>query len=203
MSQAEFQGKETGKSLRYDEPALIALGSNISSRAGLPEVTLRQALDEMVKRGISIRTVSRFYRTPAFPAGSGPDFVNAAAVIDPGGSPAQLLDSLHEIEAALDRAREVRWGPRTLDLDLLAIADLVVPDAQTYKKWCNLPAADQQTQAPEQLILPHPRLQDRAFVLVPLCDVAPHWRHPVLNKTAQQMLDALPEALKNEVVALE
>lgn len=96
----------------------------------------------------------------------------------------------------MGRERGTRWGQRTLDLDLLAMGDLVLPDAQVYAHWRDLPLEDQARRAPEQLILPHPRLQDRAFVLVPLSDVAPDWRHPVLGRTVLEMRDALsPEAL--------
>jgi 2-amino-4-hydroxy-6-hydroxymethyldihydropteridine diphosphokinase len=74
------------------------------------------------------------------------------------------------------------------------MGDLVLPDAQTHRRWRELAPEDQARQAPDQLVLPHPRLQDRAFVLVPLCDVAPDWRHPVLGLTARALLAALPAA---------
>jgi 2-amino-4-hydroxy-6-hydroxymethyldihydropteridine diphosphokinase len=83
---------------------------------------------------------------------------------------------------------------RTLDLDLLALGDSVLPDAATQEHWRNLPLADQKRLAPDGLILPHPRLQDRAFVLVPLADVAPDWRHPLTGQTVAAMTASLPAA---------
>lgn len=149
--------------------------------------------------------VSRLYRTPCFPAGAGPDYVNAAAVVTWRNviEPAALLAAIHRIEAEFGRERLQRWGMRTLDIDLIAVGDSVLPDPATWKMWKDLPPAGQARRAPDRLILPHPRLQDRAFVLVPLADVAPDWRHPVLGRTIREMRDALsPEALA-EVVPLD
>ena len=98
--------------------------------------------------------------------------------------------------------REQRWGMRTLDIDLLALGDSVLPDAQTQDAWRDLAPETQARLAPDRLILPHPRLQDRAFVLVPLADVAPDWRHPRLGLTVRQMLEALPAADREAVKPL-
>ncbi|NIZ15523.1 2-amino-4-hydroxy-6-hydroxymethyldihydropteridine diphosphokinase, partial [Phaeobacter sp. HF9A] len=100
------------------------------------------------------------------------------------------------------RTRTERWGMRTLDLDLLAVDQQVLPDRQTYERWRDLAPERQRVDAPEQLILPHPRVQDRAFVLVPLADIAPDWRHPVLGQSVAQMLAARPKVEKDEVTAL-
>ena len=83
---------------------------------------------------------------------------------------------------------------RTLDIDLLALGDSVLPDAETQDNWRGLDPALQARRAPDRLILPHPRLQDRAFVLVPLADVAPGWVHPRTGQSVAAMLGVLPEA---------
>ena len=173
---------------------LIALGANLSSSRGTPEKTLISAVSAVHTHGMILREVSRFFLTPCYPPGAGPDYVNAVIGVTTALSPAGVLAELHEIESNFGRRRDTRWGMRTLDLDLLAYEDRVLPDAATQGEWMNLPADQQRLRAPGQLIVPHPRMQDRAFVLVPLVDIAPNWRHPVLGKTARQLLAAVPDA---------
>jgi 2-amino-4-hydroxy-6-hydroxymethyldihydropteridine diphosphokinase len=143
------------------------------------------------------------HATPCFPAGAGPDYANAACVLDVGNhDAASILALLHRVEDRFGRRRAQRWGMRTMDLDLLALGDSVYPDRATQERWTALPAADQARLAPDGLVLPHPRLQDRAFVLVPLAQVAPSWRHPVTGRTVAEMLAALPLADRDAVVPL-
>ncbi len=202
MPQDEFAGKDGGSPPKQRAQLLIGMGSNLTSQGEASDLLLKRALDMLKMLGLVIRSISRFYRTPAFPAGSGPDYVNAAAVLAGSVTADEVLGHLHAVEEALGRVRTARWGARTLDLDLLAVDDQVLPDAETQRKWRDLPLKAQQAQAPDCLILPHPRLQDRAFVLVPLMDVAPDWRHPLLGLTVRQMHDALPLADRNAVVPL-
>lgn len=114
-----------------------------------------------------------------------------------------MLSALHAVEDRLGRKREGRWGRRVIDLDLLACGDAVLPDLDTHAHWRNLPLEAQQRLAPDGLILPHPRLHERAFVLVPLADVAPDWRHPILGLSVKEMCDALAPDVVREIVPLE
>jgi len=176
--------------------ALVALGANLPGPFGEADATLRAALTAL--NDVTSHSVnhSRLYRTPAMPAGSGPDFVNAAAAIEWTGSPAELLSRLQDVEHEFGRTRTHRWEARVLDLDLLAMGDLVWPDSQTEAHWRGLSFDEARVQTPSSLILPHPRMAERAFVLVPLRDVAPHWRHPVTTLTVTEMCAALsPESV--------
>jgi 2-amino-4-hydroxy-6-hydroxymethyldihydropteridine diphosphokinase len=190
------------ESILKDRAALLALGGNEKSASGPPEATISVALTSLASDSIRLVRVSRFYRSAAFPPGSGPDYVNAAAMVETPLDATELLRRLHEIEADCGRVRTRRWGPRTLDLDLIAVADELHPDAETLRTWIDLPPAEQGHRAPDRLVLPHPRLQDRAFVLVPLEEIAPLWRHPLTGRTVAEMVAALPEAAKAEITPL-
>tara|TARA_R110002051_G_scaffold20631_3_gene55987 strand:- start:21721 stop:22308 length:588 start_codon:yes stop_codon:yes gene_type:complete len=179
--------------------ALIALGSN----AATAMVTAREAvLKGMIRSGLALGGIpvkSELYATPAFPAGAGPDFVNAVIRVQTDMDADAIMAALHVIEAEAGRTRSVRWGQRTLDLDLIGLGGQVLPDKKTHQFWRDLPPAQQIKSTPDQLIVPHPRMQDRSFVLVPLADVAPDWVHPVLELTVTQMRDARPEVERASV----
>lgn len=179
--------------IEFRSKAVLALGGNQPSDVGSPAITLICAVTKLCAEHAVIRSVSRFYATPCFPAGTGPDYVNAVICVDSTLNAPELLRHLHDVENFFGRARTQRWGMRTLDLDVLAIEQTVLPDFATQRRWQNLLPADQIETTPDQLILPHPRLQDRAFVLVPMVDVAPDWMHPVLHKTALELLGELPQ----------
>jgi 2-amino-4-hydroxy-6-hydroxymethyldihydropteridine diphosphokinase len=183
---------QAGKSEQNDAKVLVALGSNVTSRHGDPVATVEAAIRVLARDGRRLVARSRLYRTPFVPAGGGADVINAAVLLDATLAPEALLAELHRIEAAFERSREVRWGSRTLDLDLLAVGQRIRPDRSTFLRWQEMTPSEQSSVAPDRLILPHPRLQDRAFALVPAADVAPEWRHPVLGRSIAEMLAALP-----------
>lgn len=151
---------------------LIALGGNLASHAGTPSQTIDAALASLAQNGIKIISVSPYYVTPAWPDPADPSFVNAVAQIDTNLPPAELLALLHKTETAFGRARSVRNAPRTLDLDILDYDSRVEQGA---------------------VELPHPRMTERSFVLVPLADIAPDWCHPVTRRNMADLLASLPE----------
>ena len=151
----------------------ISLGANVSSRVGSPEVTLRAALDELQLQGVTIVRASSFYKTPAWPKESDPPFVNAVAEVSTKFGPNALLKVLLSIEKSFGRVRKVKWEPRCLDLDIVDFGGLVVDEVD--------------------LSLPHPRLHERAFVLWPLFEVCPHWRHPDTGASIRELLEIVGE----------
>ena len=175
-------------------PYMIAMGANIAASMAENVAEIRIAIDECKRFGLVCRSVSSLWRTPAYPPGSGPDYVNACALIDSDLPPQGVLEALHAIESARGRVRVQRWGARVLDLDLLGWGDAILPDRGTLDAWMTLAPDRQRTEAPDRLILPHPRLHQRAFVLVPLAEVAPDWVHPVLGQSVRSMRDALSPA---------
>lgn len=182
--------------------SLVAFGANLNFGDLSLEQTIFAAIKAFHDEDIEVVSTSNLYETPCFPAGAGPNYLNGALLVTQRHAVEieDLLAALHRIEARFGRKRVQRWGGRTLDLDLLACGDSVLPNRAVFQHWLDLPLADQARVAPEQLILPHPRMQDRAFVLVPLADIAPDWRHPVLQKTVAEMLADLPDFARKEVV---
>jgi 2-amino-4-hydroxy-6-hydroxymethyldihydropteridine diphosphokinase len=168
---------------RRPGPILIGLGANLPHAGRSPRETLEAALDRLAALGAPATLVSRWYRTPPVPASDQPDFVNGVAAIETQLGPHALLAVLHQVEAAFGRRRGVRVAARPLDLDLLGFGDRVIDE-------------------PHGLQLPHPRLHERAFVLAPLVEVAPEWRHPVLGRTARDLLGSLPPATLTDVTPI-
>ena len=196
--------------MRQEQPntngnkVLVALGSNAASDEGDPRATVQAAIDIMhhIFNTYDDFQVSKLYSTPAFPPGTGPDFVNAACSFHAMRDANGILQDFHGIEDIFGRKRTLRWGQRTLDIDLIAHGQAILPDLATYDHWRTLPLDAQKTDVPATLILPHPRLQDRAFVLVPLADVAPDWVHPTLGQSVSEMVADLTDAARAEITLL-
>ena len=181
---------------------IVTIGSNQRLIDSSSTDVLSTALSRIAVSVGSITSLSRFFQTPAFPKGSGPDFVNAALVVRAQGSADEILEKLHAIEHELGRVRETRWGQRTIDIDLVAVEQKIIPNSEIYRKWQLLPFSQQSKIAPDQLILPHPRMQDRAFVLGPMMEICPDWVHPVIQKSVSQMYDELDSRDKAELMPL-
>lgn len=149
-------------------PAAVALGGNL----GRPGQAFADALDALAADPeVTVRAVSSLWRSAAWGPVSQPDYLNAAALLDTAHPPRALLHELQRLEALAGRQRNERWGPRTLDLDLLFYGD--------------------ETCAEDDLQIPHPRMEDRSFVLEPLAEIAPEWRHPRSGRTAAEARDRL------------
>lgn len=151
--------------------AAVALGSNLGDRLS----NLAEARERLARiAGVTLLAHSSIYRTE--PVGGPPqgEFANAVDLLEVGMGPRELLEALFAIERAMGRVRRERWGPRTIDLDLVFHGMSV-------------------TESPG-LALPHPELHKRSFVLAPLAEIAPGWRHPVLGRTPDQMIEDLSRA---------
>ena len=150
----------------------LALGSNLAGRWGSPEQTLDRAIDELDR--LRVRTVarSRWYRTAPYGAVSQGDYLNGVIAVVTHLPPSALVSLCHRVERAAGRGRGVRWGARTLDIDLVAYHEVVIrpggrPGRRSTPSW-HVP-----------LEVPHRDLARRAFVVLPLAEIAPRWTHPV------------------------
>ncbi|KAA5805498.1 2-amino-4-hydroxy-6-hydroxymethyldihydropteridine diphosphokinase [Alkalicaulis satelles] len=153
----------------------IALGANQAYRGASPLQTLNSAIRALHTAGVETLAASRPWRTPAWPDPSDPPFVNACIKVRTALQPPDLMAALHTIETAHGRQRGARNAPRTLDLDLI-----------DYDRLHQV--------LPGGLVLPHPRAAQRAFVLLPLREIAPHWRDPASGARIDALIGALPLA---------
>ena len=147
--------------------AVIGLGSNLGER----DKNIRTALEKMQEKGIELLRVSSVLETEPYGYTNQPKFLNAVCLVETNLTPDQLLDVLLEIEKEIGRVRERKWGPRIIDLDIIFYEDLVLES--------------------ERLIVPHPDMHNRWFVLAPLAEICPDYVHPKLKKTVRELLQEL------------
>ncbi len=172
---------------------VIVLGSNLSSEFGNSAETLKKCVDEITSNP-DIKSIleSNWYISSSFLNAREPRYVNVGIRFSTKLQPIKLLDFTSGLENKYGRKRKERWGPRTCDIDILLCDQLILPSKLYFKKWLNLNLSDQIRLVPDELILPHPRLQERTFFLKPLNDLKPEWIHPFLKVKAKEMLDSLP-----------
>ena len=159
-------------------PILIGLGANLPSWAGPPVATFEAAIIRLAEAGIITLQRSRWFVSEPVPPSDQPWFVNGVIRVATVLEPAALLAALLAVEAGFGRVRGVRNAARTLDLDLLAYGDRV----------------ERPPPGVDGPILPHPRLAERAFVLLPLADVAPAWHHPASGRSVAELIGTLDGA---------
>jgi 2-amino-4-hydroxy-6-hydroxymethyldihydropteridine diphosphokinase len=162
----------------------VALGSNAAGAWGEPRATLNKALVELERSGISVIFRSSIYRTKAVGGGRQPPYLNAVIAARTSQTPSMLLRTLKQLERASGRRLGRHWGPRPLDLDIIDAHGVVL----------NWPP---RLRVRGGLILPHPEMATRAFVLVPLKAIAPHWHHPALRRTIDQLLASQHQQRRN------
>jgi 2-amino-4-hydroxy-6-hydroxymethyldihydropteridine diphosphokinase len=150
----------------------VGIGANLPSSFGGPRATCDRAVEALIESGIDVFARSRSYESAPVPKSDQPWYVNGVAALKTDEKPAELLRLLHGIETRFGRVRRERNEARVLDLDLLAYHDLVNP-------------------GPEPPILPHPRLRERAFVLLPLAELAANWRHPATGEAISDLIAGL------------
>ncbi len=154
---------------RQESLIFIGLGSNLGDRRG----NILTALRLLDRPRIRVARVSSLYQTEPVGFGPQPDYYNAVCILETDRPPRRLLAACLDVEAAMGRARGVRWGPRLIDLDLLFYSQRIV-------------------QTPS-LTVPHPRLAERRFVLEPLCEIPPEFRDPMSGKTVRDLLRDCPD----------
>ena len=149
-----------------DDSIIVALGGNVAKDGASVRDGLEAALGVFPEEGLYVGRRSRFWRSAAWPDASAPAFLNAVALVDTPLDPAQTLSALHRIEARFGRVRGTPNAPRGLDLDLIAF----------QRRVCTGP-----------LVLPHPRAAERLFVMGPLAELLPDWRHPLTGQCAADL----------------
>lgn len=156
----------------------IALGSNLGDRLA----SLRLAIAWMKQEGFSVTAASRVWETAPWGVTEQPRFLNMCVIAESALEPEAMLQSLKAIERRMGRKKAGRWGPRVIDLDIILAGDKIIDG--------------------RELKIPHPYMQERAFVLVPLAEIAPEMTNPRLGKTVKELLRALPEEKMDWIIEI-
>ena len=153
--------------MNLDEAVIVALGGNLARDAAPVQAVLEAALTRFPEEGMEVVKRSAWWRSAAWPDPTAPPFLNGVAIVRTALAPIEVMQALLRLETAFGRRRSEPNAPRTLDLDLIAYGRHVVDEPG--------------------LVLPHPRAAERRFVMGPLAEIAPGWRHPVLGETAAKL----------------
>jgi 2-amino-4-hydroxy-6-hydroxymethyldihydropteridine diphosphokinase len=174
MGSPNRENKGDQRDVSAHGPILLGLGANLPSPThGLPVATLESALTRLAQAGLVILARSHWWESAPIPVSDQPWYVNGVVEVATERRPEALLALLHEVEAEFGRVRSYPNAPRVLDLDLLAYGDIV-------------------QQEPQGPLLPHPRLAERGFVLLPLREIKPDWHHPLSGRSLAEMIADLP-----------
>lgn len=150
-----------------DAAVIVALGANLPGAYPSCEALLDAAVAALAQEAMTVRARSAWWRSAAWPDANAPAYLNGVVLVETALTPVETILRLHAVEAAFGRERAARNAPRTLDLDLIAHGRRAIDDSE--------------------LTVPHPRAHQRAFVMGPLAQIAPLWRHPLLGRTAADL----------------
>ena len=153
--------------MNTDQAVIVALGGNLALEGQAVQAVLELAAGRLAGEGLRPVRRSRWWRSAAWPDPTEPAFLNGVAIVETALEPREALAALMRIETAFGRRRSLPNAPRTLDLDLIAYGRLILDEPD--------------------LVLPHPRASGRLFVMGPLSEIAPDWRHPVTGETAADL----------------
>lgn len=160
----------------FMEPVYLSLGSNVGDR----EFMLNRAIDLLNTQAGKVYRVSAVYRTSPWGITEQPEFLNQVLLLETRMAPDELMRCIIQIEAVMGRIRTTKWGPRTIDIDILFYGDRIIQSTD--------------------LVLPHPFLHERRFILLPLAEIAPDFLHPILHQSMTELLSSLNDQL--EVIPL-
>lgn len=147
--------------------AALSFGANVGNRLG----NIKKALRLLQSKGINIIKKSDVFETQPFGIENQPRFLNACAIIETSLEPLELLELVKRIEKEIGRITRERWGPREIDIDILFMGNIHIQS--------------------DKLTIPHKGIQERRFVLEPLCQISPEWIHPVLDQSAESLMQKL------------